>query len=508
MRRLVAAGSCCALLVGACTSGDDAPDPQATVARFVDAWPRDGEDLAETVTGGDASRLLTTLRAIGRGGVVRAELARSSPAPDAENTIRGTVTLVFADDGQLELTIEAAVDGGRVRAHPSAVSTQLQGWEPLRIDAFGDPERGDILSRSGSLLARGPQDARAPARPELAPVVTLIDDALDVPLGGQLGRRLLAGDPERTIAESDPHDGVDVTTSLDDEMQATADAGLAGRPGALVVVDPSTGGIRALASSPEPSHPELLPATSPYSPGSAFKIVTAAAALESGAFEADDMVPCPARMSLGERSITNFEGLAYGSITFERAFAVSCNTAFAHIGITTGTEALLTTAQALGFRAVPELDGAGTIAVPRSRAELGVWAFGAAGSLVSPVQMAGLGSTIARGGLAVSPGWIDDPAPGERVLRATTAEALVEMMEEVVRSGTGQGAAAPGFQVAGKTGTADPRPGGTRPDAWFVGLAPSQDTRVVAVALVPGGGLGGELPASLVRAFFLATGGG
>src|SRR5207302_9847261 len=148
---------------------------------------------------------------------------------------------------------------------------QLTGWGRARVEQSGAPARGRILSRSGTLVARGPKGQRAPSRSALAPAVALIDDAVDVALGGKHGRRLLVGQPARTLVESPPADGVDVTTSLDDGMQAAAEATLGNTPGALVAVDPHTGGIRALVSNPEPGAPDRSPATSAYSPGSAFK---------------------------------------------------------------------------------------------------------------------------------------------------------------------------------------------------------------------------------------------
>jgi penicillin-binding protein A len=506
--RRAAAVACCLLVVATACSlfrGRRATDGEAVVRRFVQAWSVGGRALADTITGADSPRLVDSLRGLSIGGVIRTTLVRASKVTDGSESFEGIVAAHFADDGRLELTIRASLEDDRVRAEPSAVSTLLSRWEPLRIERLGAPVRGDILSRTGALLARGPKDARVPVRPALAPAVSLIDEALDVRLAGRPERRLVAGEPPRTLAESPLADGEDVVTSLDDATQAAAEASLGRAAGALIAVDPRTGGIRALASNPESRAPDRPLASSAYSPGSAFKIVTAAAALQSGVLDLDDVVPCPGRISLGERTITNFESLAYGPITFEKAFAVSCNTAFAQIGVAVGTVRLLRTARSLGFRVVSELEGPGALSVPRSRGELAVWSFGAAGSLVSPIQMAGIGSTIARGGVSVSPGWSDRDDPGGRVLRQSTAAALVDMMEEVVETGTGRMASVPGARIAGKTGTAEPRREGARSDAWFVALAPSRDTRLVVVAFLPGAGIGGEAAAPLTKAFLIAT---
>ncbi|MGH2952233.1 MAG: penicillin-binding transpeptidase domain-containing protein, partial [Solirubrobacterales bacterium] len=334
--------------------------------------------------------------------------------------------------------------------------------------------------------------------------LVMIERELGARLAGAPGRRLVAGRAGRVLARSAPLDGREIETSLDERAQAAAERALRSAPGALVAVDPRTGGIRALVSNPEPRAPQRSPATSGYSPGSAFKLVTAAAALEAGVATPPDTVPCPAATTIGEALIRNFEDAGYGSITFEKAFAVSCNTAFARVGQAVGAEDLLGTAEDLGFR-VGELEGPETIAPPSSAGELAVWSYGAAGSLASPLGMAGIAATIARGGLTVRPRFTDGHAPGERVLGEQTTTALVEMMEAVVREGTGQEAAIPGASIAGKTGTADPRRPAGRSDAWFVALAPARGTRLAVVGFLPEAGLGGGLAAALVRRFLLAS---
>jgi peptidoglycan glycosyltransferase len=491
------------LLAAACNPfAGERRDPADAVRRYVAAWPAGGEALARTLTGADAEALARAVAELGEDGVVRATVADVRADGDAVDAV---VALHFADRGRLETAIRAVIVGGRVRAAPAAVSTLLTRFERVRVEAYGAPRRGALLSRGGTVLASGPRDGRVLARPGLAPAVALADEALDERVGAVLGRRLLAGDPPRVLADAPPRDGEDTATSLDDAMQGAAERLAEGLPGAFVAVDPGTGGIRALVSTPEPDAPGRSPASSAYSPGSTFKIVTAAAALDEGVVAPDGMVACPARRPVGERVVANFEDVAYGDVTFEKAFAVSCNTAFARVGLDVGTPALLQTAGRLGFPAVRRLDDAAAIAPPLSRAELAVWSFGADGTLVTPLHMAGVAATIGRDGREVSAGWTDEGRPGRRVLRRETAAALVTMMEAVVRDGTGARAAVPGTQVAGKTGTADARRAGAAPDGWFVGLAPSRAPRVAVVAFLPASGLGGEVAASLSREFLLAT---
>ena len=507
--RLVGIRSCLLLAVAGVAVGcggeqDRTSDEREVAARFVRSWPAGGPALARTIVGPDVPRMVETLASLTRAGVAHAKLVRASQGSDGSGSIVGFAALRFEDGGRLALRLRAIVDDDRVRAEPAAISTKLRGWEKLRVDEFGRREGGKIRSRSGAPLTVGPAGRTAAVRPALAPAVTLIRKALGPRLAGSPGLRLLAGNPPRVLARSEPVAGLDIATTLDDGMQAAAERVLRDASGALVAVDPRSGGIRALVSNPAESTPHRSPATAAYSPGSTFKLVTAAAGLESGVIDAADVVSCPPQTAVDEAQITNFGGIGYGPITFQRAFAVSCNTAFAQVGVVIGATRLLETAQDLGFR-VGTLDRPGRIAVPGTRGELGVLSYGAAGSLVSPVQLAGIGATIARGGLSVSPGWLDRGIAGERVLSEGTADAVVSMMEAVVASGTGRRAALPGVRLAGKTGTAEPDRGDAGPDSWFVALAPSREARLVVVGFLPGGGLGGDLAASLVREFLLAT---
>lgn len=431
----------------------------------------------------------------------------SSSAAQSSNSIEAVVGLHFPDSARLDVEIRAKVRSGRVLSEPNAVSRKLSEWENLRIEQFGTPARGKILTRSGSLLATGPKAARIPSRPALAPAASLIDEALDVSLGGKLGGRLLAG-ADKVLAEIPPTDGQDAATSLDDELQAAAESIFDKAFGALVAVDPRTGGIRALVSNPHREAPDVSPASTPYSPGSTFKIVTAAAALDSGTFQIDDIVSCPAQITAGERQVSNFQNLSYGRISFEKAFAVSCNTAFAQIGMRIGTDRLLRASRKLGLE-IGATSGSATISVPRSRGELAVRSYGADGIRISPVRMAEVVATAARGGVRVPVGWTDRPASDTLAMSRSAASRLVRMMEEVVLSGTGERAAVPGAKVAGKTGTADPNQAdaarGVRPDAWFVGFAPSRGARLVVVVHLPRGGVGGESAAPIFRDFLIAT---
>lgn len=508
MTRWITVVAALCLIASSCSNSqaNRSLDGEETFARFVEAWASGPTTLGRTIAVPERQKLLNSIETLIDFGVVGARAYGVTGVQGQRGTFEGNIRLHFADGGGLRLRGRARVRGSRIVASPSAISTELQGWEPLRIEEVGSVVRGDILTRQGTLAATGPRDARVTSDPTLLPAIALIEDELDFSLSGTKGRRLLAGEPPRLIAESAPKDGEDVKTSLDDVLQSAAAQTLGRSSGALVAIDPNTGGIRALVSNPSPSDPSRSVASSPYSPGSTFKLVTAAAALETGNFGVDKQIPCPDQITAGERLITNFESHDYGPITFEKAFAVSCNTAFAQIGMAIGANRLLGTSRRLGFTT----DGSGqaSISVPKTRGELAIRSFGADGVLISPLRMGQVASTVAKDGLRRPVGWIDRPNSGVRVLKTSTSSALLTMMEEVVLTGTGQSASVPDAKVAGKTGTADPprdAPRGTRPDSWFVGLAPSRGTRLVVVVLLPRGGVGGESAAPLFRNFLIAT---
>lgn len=486
-------------MASGCTLGS--AGAEASIRRFVDAWSNGSLILGATITGEDAPRLIDALQGLPESGVVRTAVDRLDERGGRWHAV---VAARFADGARITLPIAARVEGGRVVAEPTAITTRLDRWERLRIDRFGSPKRGAILTNNRRRIASGSSAHRRISRSSLSEAVALIDDELDHRLAGNRGVRVTAGHRGPILAVENAVDGDDVVTSLDDSLQRVAEQAFDDSSGALVAVDPRTGGIRAIVSRGSDDATGSFPASTAYSPGSTFKVVTAAAALEHGVLSAGDAVPCPALITVGERQITNVSSADHGRIALEEAFAISCNTAFARVGIAVGTTRLLGTAKDLGFR-VGETAGHAVISVPRSRAELATWSFGADGSRASPLHMAGIGATIANRGVSVVPGWTDEGNIGTRALSSTAASALVAMMERVVERGTGKNAAVSGMKVAGKTGTADPEEDRGRSDAWFIGLAPSSETKLVAVVFLPGAGLGGERAAGLAAKFFSAS---
>ena len=329
--------------------------------------------------------------------------------------------------------------------------------------------------------------------------------------------------------------GADVHLSIDTRVQEVAEAGLAGKRGAVVAIDPSTGQVLAMASSPAfdlqdaVSEFDAIPTDgSPfvdrataglYPPGSTFKVVTATAALESGEFTPSSTFDDTGSYATPGGPIRNFGGETFGEHNLTTALTNSINTTFARIGDEVGAEVLGATMDAYGFGKRPPIDlpadevlvsgrrEGGTV-LPNGQEGMDVArvAIGQERLTVTPLQMAMVASAIANGGRLMAPrvmsrivdrggSLVQTSKPEElaEVMSATTAADLTGMMENVVREGTGTAAAlsSAGVTVAGKTGTAesdDPN----RNQAWFIGFAPAENPTVaVAVVIEDTSGTGG-----------------
>jgi penicillin-binding protein A len=340
----------------------------------------------------------------------------------------------------------------------------------------------------------------------------------------------------------DPQGG-DVVLTLDPAVQQAAMAGLEGSVGAVVALDPDSGAVLGMASTPtydpnelsshDPAaireYAEALEARDPdprlnraisdnYPPGSVFKLIVSAAALENG-YEPDTVIPAPRTFTLPGTSteLENFGGSACSSSDEQpliQSLTISCNTAFAMLGIELGEDAVREKAEAFGIDeegmeipldVVPSF--VGDIA---DDAQLGVSSIGQQDVRVTPLQAAMLAAAVANDGDLMQPYMIDqvrapdltvvdqtEPEVRSEATSAEVADQLTEMMISVVENGSGTAAQIPGAQVAGKTGTAE----NAGPDHnWFVGFAPADDPQIaVAVFIANGGGTGGELSAPIAR---------
>ena len=356
--------------------------------------------------------------------------------------------------------------------------------------------------------------------------------------------------------------GANIFVTIDPNLQEVARTAMGANEGAVVAMDPRTGDILALYSTPgfdpselssgtdaeiraawkrlnaDPEKPLLaLSHQELFLPGSSFKIVTASAALENG-FGPDSRWPNPHRLTLPltNEQIQNFgdDHCNGGSsqITMIEAFEESCNVTFAEIGLELGPERMAAQARAYGLCGTlpPERTTCdeelisfelpfenGRFPEPeyfeRNDPLLAFSAIGLDNDLVNPLQMALIASAVANGGTMPQPRIVTEVRDSQgrvarefgagevgRAISEESARALTQMMIAVVNEGSGYLAAIPGIQVAGKTGTAT-NGEGRPPNAWFTAFAPAEVPRIaVSVIVLDGGNLGSEATGGQVAA--------
>jgi peptidoglycan glycosyltransferase len=343
--------------------------------------------------------------------------------------------------------------------------------------------------------------------------------------------------------------GGTVITTIDPKLQSVAAKALGSLPGGVVALEPSTGDVLAMYANPsydpnplashdapttraakkrlddDPAKPLLSRAFQElFPPGSTFKLVTAAAALENG-MNPGTTFPNPPSLDLPQttHNLENFGGEhclgGASQLTLAQALQVSCNVVFGEVGLRLGAAKLVDQAQKFGFDQHIPFDlplAEGSIPAAKDFANaLPAVAFSAIGQQsvgANPLQMALVAAAIANGGVEMAPkvvSEIRDPSgrvvktirPSEfgRPISSKTAAELTSMMVSVVDAGTGTAAQIPGVKVAGKTGTAQTSSG--NPHAWFVCFAPAQHPKiVVAVVVLNGGNLGSEATGGQVAA--------
>ena len=341
-----------------------------------------------------------------------------------------------------------------------------------------------------------------------------------------------------TLSNTPPKGG-SVTLTIDPAAQTAAFEGIQAlgsqTQAAVVALEPRTGKILAMASNPtyDPNliadhdarkqtaaYERLLKASSKpmvnraiqeiYPPGSTFKLVTAAAALETGKYDPDTIVQGGTSLKLPQASkpLTNENGSSCGGnrITLTQALMTSCNVSFGKIGLDLGADKLREEAGKFGF-GQKYLSGIGPQAVSRFPADApGPYpAYSAIGQYevaASPLQMALVAATIANGGQGMKPYLVDevrapdlsvlDKNNGEqmpqRAMSSSSAQKLTQMMVDVVKGGTGTTAQIPGVEVAGKTGTAQSAED-RNPYAWFVSFAPADNPKVAVAVIVQDAGV-------------------
>jgi penicillin-binding protein A len=344
--------------------------------------------------------------------------------------------------------------------------------------------------------------------------------------------------------------GDKVITSLDPGAQRVAAQALAGHEGAVVALDPRTGAVTVMASSPgydpnalrsraaserqlaetranPPSRSFVNRATQfGYAPGSTFKIVTATAAIDTGAFTPESTLSGRNGILISGVPLQNDQHASYGQITLARALTESVNTVWAQVAEKLGKRTLATYMARFGFDSKPQLDypademsvsgeyrAKGVIAPTSTYVDVGRMGIGQDKLEVVPLQMAEVAAAVANRGRLMVPhltARIVDPegrtvltvSPRVQsvVMRPSTAAAVTSMMEGVVREGTGTAAQIPGIAVAGKTGTAETQVGTAINNVWFIGFAPANNPRVAVAATLRGvPGFGGQFAAPIVK---------
>jgi penicillin-binding protein A len=370
---------------------------------------------------------------------------------------------------------------------PHAESPPIQElWRKLsELDAEPRRRQGARWGRLAGRIGRAVPAAIAVA----VPIVVVA--AIAVPL---LGIHHRISHP----APTGPRPAGHGQSTLDPSAQRTAARQLAGRPGAVVVLDPRTGAIKVMYGNA--THDE-------YSPGSAFELVTAAAALDSGRYRADSLIAGRSPLTVSGTAIRNFANQSFGQITLAQALSYSVNTVLAQVGAGVGPEQMAASMRRLGFYSTPRLGrgvervspsglrAAGRFVLPGTvGTSLGRLAIGQGGLAVTPLQMAMVASAVADGGTLTAPGLrTATPTVSIRAMKLSTARTLTQMLRQVVTHGTGTSANIRGLQIAGQTGTsARNATGSLRSDLWFVGFAPADHPTVaIAVALKDAKGFGG-----------------
>jgi peptidoglycan glycosyltransferase len=328
-----------------------------------------------------------------------------------------------------------------------------------------------------------------------------------------------------------------VITTLQPGAQRVANSALAGHEGAVVALDPRSGAVRVMASSPsyDPNalrsqraykrlassaagKPLVNRATQfGYAPGSTFKVVTATAAIDSGAFTPESTVSGRDNVRISGVPLQNDNNESLGQITLTEGLAKSVNTVWAQVAEKLGRHTIATYMSRFGFDRKPALDypademsssgeyQRARLLSPNSRlVDVGRLGIGQDKLEVTPLQMAEVAAAVANRGRLMAPHLTDrivnpDGRTVQRiaprlqavVMKPSTAAAVTTMMEAVVKEGTGTSAQIPGVQVAGKTGTAETQIGSAINNVWFIAFAPASAPQVaIAVTLrgVPGQG--------------------
>ncbi len=403
----------------------------------------------------------------------------------------------------------------------------------------GRYRRGDMIGQSG--LER------------------VLDEYLRGRDGGERIEVDALGRPVQVMKREEPYPGAQVVTTVDRRIQEAAERAMAGRAGAVIVMDPRNGDVLAMTSSPafpldrftgnldreewlrvvrDPMTPLMNRALqSQYAPGSLFKVIVTAAGLQEGSLTPMDRTYCNGEYHLGAWTFKDWKEGGHGHVDLRSALVQSCNIFFYQAGLKVGPEAIARYARAFGLGAPSGIDLGGEkpglvpFAEWRRHRSVRGWqagdtinmSIGQGQLLVTPLQVARMMAAVANGGILWKPRLVQRVELGDGSLAYSASSKMTGRVDlspvvwsflrhaltgVVNEGGTGAAARIPGVEIAGKTGTAqsiaksDSAKG--QDHAWFASFAPAGDPQYVVVVLVERGGRGGQVAAPIARQIYQA----
>jgi peptidoglycan glycosyltransferase len=439
---------------------------------------------------------------------------------------------------------------------------QIFGAESLQGNAYNKRRmveeyavrRGDILSSDGQVLARSIETDTQYRYQREYPLGALFADITGYDswrygrsgLEASYNDELLGKGPQLTVRTlgnmllGSSKRGNTLVLTVDSRLQRAAAEALDGNKGAVVALDPKTGAVLAMVTSPtydpnvavplpgrdtqtawdalnaDPDRPLFdRPTNGLYPPGSSFKVVVAAAALDLGVSTPRSEFQCDGALPVEGYTIYDYGRRSHGELTFSKALVVSCNITFAQVGLRLGPRSFVQYAERFGFDKPVPFDlptAASTVQDPDTMDDVALASasFGQGRDLATPLQMALVAAAVANGGSIMKPYLVNElqdyngkiieqtsPERLAKVMDEGTAETLAGMMVDAVDDGTGQAAQISGIAVAGKTGTAEVE--GAEPHSWFICFAPERDPDIALAVVVENGGEGGRTAAPIAR---------
>jgi peptidoglycan glycosyltransferase len=558
--RPVIALAAVAFAIGAIVGANSGPSAAGSLAgRFADAWAHGDYRAMYAEIDSSSRRALSATEfasayaeAMRTATATRLKVVGKPRAADGLEDVPVRVrTRLF---GTLALSVRLRIvsdpEGGSAIAWSrSLVFPGMRSGETLsRRTAL--PPRATLLARDGSVLAEGAATNGGPRSSplgesasavigEVGPIPSSrraaleaqgvssdalvgtsgLEQALDARLRGTPGGELLAG--ERVLASTPSHAARAVRTTVSPAVQRAAVSALGSQLGGVVAMEPATGQIMAVAG---------IGLNSLQPPGSTFKMITLTGVLAAHIANPHTVFPFANHATLDGVKLSNANGEECGG-SLELAFAVSCNSVFAPLGVKLGAPRLVAMAEAFGFNHDPGIEGAAESTLPAATAiqgelDVGSTAIGQGQVQASVLEMATVAATIADGGRRPRPTFTPGPPTGRvQVASADVARTVRRLMIGVVRNGTGTSAAIPGVVVAGKTGTAELKTEcapsssesgqsgsgesgsgcqgaaseASNTDAWFASFAPALHPRIVVGVLLVKDGAGGDTAAPVAR---------